>query len=569
MMNQRQAKRVSLPKSQRGFGIISALLALIIGSIVTAGQIQGQQMETQLRAGRLQGDVLNLIKTAANDYSMENYPALQGNLPVTKNGITLPPGDVEGQAMSPSVADLVAMGYLGAGTNAQSTLGVGTYRVRLRREPVACVTIACNIPGAVYIDAPVFKPGTAEMNGVIIGAIMDRVGGDVLVSLNTSPASLLTPNGATFTNPVAGTPAGVVGARIGFGASGFGRFLIMNDPRDPNFQGNLTVFGTIHGRGAIYADTSVGVGTGATGCRLGEILASGEVVSRTAGCIRRAWIDGVNGQAGVADAAGVTRALMDGTTGQVQARDAASTTRALLNGATGEITSNDATGTARAGFTYSGAESVAYADQLRNTAGTAGILANGTVYADNMRNNANTGGVRADGTVFGTSGVFDSITINNSAVAGGACAPANSAVWGFVGAAPTLLKCDGGIWKSANGLVTAINGGACATENQQGITTTGVGLLCSGGTWMLATDRMGKFVVTFAGVGTNTSITSKPACGGGGTPKIYMIPRSVDASTLFINYTATDLGGAWQLNITDGVGAGVPGTVLYQSGCFY
>lgn len=552
-MIQQKVRMPSGRKAQRGFGIVSALLALVIGSIVTMGQIQGRQADAQLRVGGLQGDLLNLIKSAGNDYAMENYPALQSNLPVTKNGFTLAPGAAVGQAMSPRVQDLVNMGYLSPGTTDQATISTGgIYRFQFRREPLACVTTACNIPGTLFIDQPVLVAGTGEMNGVAVGAVMEKVGGDVLVSLNTNPALLTALNGANVANPVAGSPPGVVGARVGFGASGFGRFLVMNDPRDPNFQGDLTVAGTVTA-GTVTAPViisgSIGAGTGIGGCRLGEIMASGEIVSRSAACVRRAWMDGANGQIGVADAAGATRALLDGNTG--------------------DISSRDATGTVRAGFTFQAGQSVAFADNVRNNLNTAGLRADGTVFGESLGNNAATAGIRADGTVFGNLGDFNTIRINNTAVVGAACADPNTAVWGTVSGVPVLLKCEGGAWTSATGVRVSTAGTACATPNQQGVTSTGVGLICQGGAWMSMVDRMGRFVTAATTSVNHGTIVPKPACGSGGLARIYAIPQSIDSSSLYANFLATDNGATWTARITNNTGAALLGSAIAQTGCFY
>ena len=43
-----------------------------------------------MSAGRIQGDLLIQVQEAVNTYALENYPALQNNLPVVKNGAIVP-----------------------------------------------------------------------------------------------------------------------------------------------------------------------------------------------------------------------------------------------------------------------------------------------------------------------------------------------------------------------------------------------------------------------------------------------------------------------------------------------
>lgn len=555
MKNTNEKNRFNrLAAKQRGFGIVSALLALVIGAVVAVGQVEGIQAKRQTSAGALQGDVLNLVKGAANAYAMENYPALQLNQAVTRNGVTLAVGTTAGQAMAPRVEDLVAMGYLNPGTSSQATaVEGGVYRINFRREPVGCVGVACNIPGTLHIDQAILVRGTTEMNGVVIGALMERVGGDVLVALNSSPTVLTAVNGANAANPVTGTPPGVVAVRVGFGAIEFGRYLVLNDPRDPNFRGNVTVAGTLSAArvtAPIIIGDSIGAGTGTGGCRLGEIMVSGQIVSRSTACIRRAWLDGATGQVGVADTAG--------------------TTRALLNGSTGAITSRDATGTVRAGFSYQSGESVAFADNVRNNASTGGILPNGTIYGTQATFASGAAGVTTTGGVFGTAGVFNSITINNSASIGTACSPSNAAVWGYVGAAPVLLKCESGVWRSANGSNIATVGSACTVANQQGTTTLGVGLICHNNAWMRMTDRMGTWAVAETVSVADGTVVTKPACSSGGLPRIFSLPQGIDSSALYVNFYAVDNGASWTARITDGQLNGLSnGGAVAQTGCFY
>lgn len=539
-MNQRLHRRGPQRRHQTGFGVISALLALVIGSIVAMGTIEGKHAEAQTRSGRLQGDLLNLIKDASNMYAMENYPALQSNLPVSKNGVTLAAGSGVGQSMSPRVEDLVAMGYLMAGTSAQASLvDGGMYQIRLRREPAACVGAACNIPGEVFVDRPVWRPGSTEMNGTAVAALMDRVGGDVLVSLNTNPAQLTAMSGASVANPVGGSPSGVVGARVGFGASGFGRFVVLNDPRDPNFQGNLTVAGTVTAP-TIIANTSVGAGTGGAGCRLGEILSSGEILSRTAACVRRAWLDGANGQIGVADAAGTTRGLMDGSTG--------------------EITSRDATGAVRAGFRYVGPTSEAFADQFTLSSGGAGI--------------------RRTGEVYGPSASFQSVTanfasvsglaLNNTVAIGGACVPDAAMGWVMVGGRWTLARCNGGVWDSAGGSVESAVGVACATNGSGAVTAGGEQLICSGGQYVRPADRFGKRIFAESWDVQDGSVVSKPTCVSGSTgAQIFLLAKNEQQASMYVNRYAVDNGGNWSVYFRDGQSNVVSGSFLAKTYCTY
>lgn len=508
---------------------MSALLALVIGSIVMAGQIQGQKTAATVRSASIQAGMMNNLKAAANQYAVENYLALQNTISVTKNGVTLAAGAAPGQAMSPTIENLVAMGYLPIGTSSASSMPEGNYRLQFEKLPAGCVSTSsvCNVTGVLYVDRPLLTQGTTEMNGPAIATVIEHVGADVLVSLNTDAGQLVSPSGATVTNPL-GSNAGVIGARVGFGSMGFGNFLIVNDPRDPNFQGNVTVRETLTAE-TVIVKTSLGVGEGSSGCSLGEITSSGAFLSRTADCILRAWVDGSSGRIGVADAAGNIRAQLDGNDGSLTLRDAANTKTA--------------------GFSWTGGDSTVYADNLRNSAGSAGI--------------------RSDGTVYGDLGEFDTVVINNTAIIGSACPTQNAAVWGALAGAPVLLKCEGGLWVAATGTAIASVGQACTVPNQHGVSNTGVGLICQGGSWMQLSNRMGYWAFANAYLVSHGSVIPKPSCGTGGVARIYATPQAINSSKLYANYRASESASNWTMQVTDNTGAGLDGNAIAQTGCIY
>lgn len=565
-------RQVKLKGAQGGFGIISALLALVIGSIVSVGVIEGKATEVNVNSGRLQGDLLNLMRDATNNYAMENYPSLQQNQPVTKNGVTLSAA----QAMSPQVADLVGMGYLPVGTSAQARLSSGTYRVSLAKTPAGCVGAACDITGQVYIDQPIRKYGSTDMNGMAIGALMDRVGGDVLVSLPSSPASLQGMNGTTLANPVPGNPAGVVGARVGFGAAGFGRFLIINDPRDPNFQGNLTVAGQIQGQdvtanNAVVATNSVGVGTGSSGCRLGEILANGSIVSRAMNCVQRAWLDAPGGNVVAADTSGNPRAIMWGSTGDIHVRNGAGTATVQLEGATGRIGTNGyAPGTLPSGW-GGGVSTWDVAAQ-----GSIGAW-DGTRVRVSMDRNGDLRAFDAAGTYRGGIEISnggnritsDVVRAGLSGTPGAPCG-ANRVYADIATNAtgPGIVMCNGSVWVAVS-MVASDPGAWCATNGAMSVSSSGVSLICQGNQYMSIADRMGRFALLGTYLVGHGAWLGKPACGSGGAPKIYFMPQAIDAQKLYVTFRAADYGGSWQMLIVDGDGSGRPGNGIAQVGCFY
>lgn len=543
--------------SQTGFSLLSVLLALVIGSIIAAGQIEAQQLQQKVTAGRLQGDILNLIKDAANNYTMEAYPALQLDQPVTKGGVTMTPGSTDGQARAPTIANLIAMGYLPAGTSSTAQLNGGTYRVRLEKVPAACVGVACDITGVVYIDQPIRQPGTTSIAGVQIGSLIDAVGGDVVVSLNTNPSTMVGINGVTATNPVAGTPDGVVGARVGFGASGFGRFLVLNDPRNPNFQGNVS----------IAQNLSVG----------GSSTFTGDVSVNN--CVRL-QADGKGGFNCLdpndlpAGFAGGVRAIDVVTSGTVLASDAPAsfagnnTNYALLSKGAAGVEAMVKTSGKVAG------------DRLIPT----GAYAPGSACAD--------AGALARSTASATGGVLVVCSgtfwtpLSTITTAGGAC-PVNGQ--GAVDPQGKQLYCFNGIWNyMTDFLPPATVGGACAVPGAIGYTIVSVGggssaLVCranpSGGAarWFRIQDITTNLVFVTAYEVTHGSVVAKPACafapGQSVTPIAQLIPKVESSSDSGFSRFVIDNGGSWTVQLTNGAGAALSASpaasAVMQVLCYY
>lgn len=553
---QRSHVLASRPR-QGGFSILHVLLALVVTAVIAAGQIQAQQLQSKVSAGRLQGDVLKLLKDAANNYTMEGYSALQLGQPVTKETVTLANGTGVGQSFSPSVANLIAMGYLPANTSSTAQLNGGTYRVRLEKIPAGCVGVACNITGVIYIDQPIRQPGTTNMAGIQVGSLMDAVGGDVVVSMNTNPSILVGINGASVPNPVAGSPDGVVGARVGFGASGFGRFLVLNDPRDPHFQGPVTIAG----------DVSIG----------GTTTVAGDV--NVNNCVRlqadgRGGFNCLDPNDLPAGYAGGVRAVDMVASGRVLASDApaaftgSNTNFALLSPGAAGVEAMVKTSGKVAG------------DRLIPT----GAYAPGSACTD--------AGAVARSTAVASGGVLVVCTgvvwspLSTVATAGTSCPVEGQ---GAVDAQGRQLYCFNGRWTyMTDFLPPAVAGGACGVPGAIGYTVPVVGggasaLVCkanpSGGVnrWFRIQDITTHLVFVTAYEVTHGTVIGKPSCGVAAgqtvTPIPQLIPKVESSDDSGFSRFVVDNGGSWTVQLTNGAGAALSASpsasAVLQVFCYY
>ena len=513
--------------------MLEVSLALIITAFAVAGTIKASIQTQKLELAGIQGDGLSIARGAGEAYSQENYTLLQKGSPVSKNGITLNPGTALGQSYRPTVANLLAMGYLPTGFSVDGSFSngqaPGTYQFKLDRTPAGCELItngaSCDVGGLVYLDKPIVAAGSTEPDGPAMSAIASKIGGNAGFTMLPQPSQLSGMGGAwTAANPLAGNPAGVVAARFGFGSSGLNNFVRLNDTRDPNLQGDLSVAGTITGR------DDVGTSDGVTACLRAALQTDGQIVAKATNCLVRGYIDPNTATIGVTNAAGATSAAMDGNTGTITA--SGSVSGKLLNASTLALPG----------------DACALENDIANTgpmASAAGLLVcRGNVW-------------RNPAMVTSTPGSICSI---NGGIA------VNSAN-------QETLLCQSGRYVSLNQLIkTAVAGDPCPTDTAMAQTTSGAALICQSGTWTNIVDRMGKFAFQAATMVT-VSTTSQgawvaaPTCYANGVPKIYLIPKS-EEQIGYINHFATG-SGPWNVYVQDGEGNAVKGIMIAQTYCYY
>lgn len=516
---------------QRGFTIIEITVAIFISTLIvilTAPAIVRHAEEAGMEST---GVYMSVMKGALESYNLHNHNALANSLPVA--GFVNP--------LSPTIPELITAKYI-------ASPGFPTYTPQ--RQQIKTVVSLTNCPGpsckifsTAYTTAPMVYVGTTEPRYDLVAAYLASPGaaGAGAASQFGAETVLRSPN-FTVPNPVAGNPGGIIAIGTYLDDGIYANFVRVQDTRDPDLLGQLTVAGDVTGK------ANVGTSDGVAACLRTALTNTGTVIANSAACITRAFLNGNTGQAGVADATGATRVLLDGTTGGVS--------------------SFDAGGRNAAGVRYDGfGKSVLYSDSLQNTTGSAKLFENGVVQ-----------GLRGD---------FGSITINNTAGAGAACAVPNEVVRSTVGVTPILLICTGGIWRSGAGSEIANSLTACVVSGAPGISPGGVGQICEGGIWIPNTQRFGRFAATdnFANV-RHGDVMAKPVCAAGGVPKIYFTPQGiVNADALvgpgvtqsFSNFRIDELSspGNYTAVIDDTIGFGaaagspLPGYGLAVTGCFY
>jgi hypothetical protein len=541
---------------QRGNAVIFALLGLLISALGAVGVLQGSRLQARHEAGNGEATILDNLRGAANNAIFEAMGLIQNGAAFSKNGVTITPASVDGELVwSPSVGQLVAMGYLPPGWIAtSSTLNNAPYAIAFNRVPAGCVVAACNIEGHVVLRGPI-RSGPADSDGAVIGPILARIGADSGVSLPTDPAHIQGfGNTWTLDNPVPGQPAGVVAVRIGTASSGYGQFVRIGDIRDPNLLGNLTVAGNtlFGGSGSLSEFRSTlqvdgqrvelrdAAGTPCVSLRpdgVVDILCNGSL-SATTGLFR----DGAGHTTTVA-ATGLV------TGGSVAADDGLST-----SAMTAFASADPNALVVKAGDLF-----------VRNPAGTAllRVAANGDVTAGNDL--VATGAVQAQ-----------RLTLSASVNEGDACGPGQVAMMATGG----LATCQGATFRATARYARL--GATCATAGLQAVdAATGDTLACRGGYYAsqsgLTSSRVymagfavhhGDFVAAAMALPNGCPATASPI-----PPQatIFLLPQT-DAETAgnpVLNRNAMWNGQGWTISLTDGTGAATTSNVVAEVYCLY
>jgi len=507
----------SLPRAVRGFIITELILGIAVIAALTAFVTQQQVISQAEDAyAKATGGYLDSIREALALYSHTNFERLEAGTAVA--GVANP--------MAPTVAELKANGWL----NAQlPDRGPGGFVPLITGTRVGCPSPSvnnptCRIGFVASTPASMVFPRTGNMPryDMAATAMQEAKGGGM--SFPTDPNRL---RGATFNinNPIAGNPGAVVGSATYLDTAFYNQFVRMNDWRDPNLQGNLTVGGNllINGTTRLVGDTRIdgqlvvmrditaagSVGAGNNGlCNRAEMLPDGRIVARS-------------------DCSDANRILSDPTNSQLTIR----------RGGIDRIALDASTGSGRIGLSdWSGASTV-------NLDGGAGRVS--ARY------------LNVDGTAQGVSGQ--------------ACATEGDIVKDASGVG-TALFCRSGVWRPF-GPVQAQKGAACTNEGSFGVDpATLVGFVCraegGGGSlvWVKLSERVTRSVLVARYFGKNGWFIPAPTadqCPSPGVPTVLIVPAETATDYALLpprnRYVAAAVpsGGGWlfSLKLSDGTAA--------------
>ncbi|KFC72652.1 hypothetical protein [Massilia sp. LC238] len=193
-------------KNEGGYLLLELALVLAVSTILLTGQIS--QIINAVDEGNAisTAKYLQVLQGGVNKYHQDNDVALK-TVGATITGFANP--------LQPTVAELLARGYLEAGFPARSPLGLA-FQSRLTRSGTCPSGPDCRVSGFATSTAP-YRDGEGRLRLDLLTSAVTYIGLDAGMSLPESPALLTTVGGATVANP-AGAVAGTLAIRIGHGS---------------------------------------------------------------------------------------------------------------------------------------------------------------------------------------------------------------------------------------------------------------------------------------------------------------------------------------------------------------
>lgn len=507
-------------KRQSGMTLLEVTLAIalsaIIGTVYKSYEVIAMA-EDSLAEGV--GAHLLLVQQGALKYSQTKFVELSAGTAVT--GVTV--------ALTPTIAELKNIGMLSS--NVRDTTVTGQpIKVSLAR--VGCPGVGCQVNGIVYVDGPlkVRRTGDRARHDLVSVAVSTMRGAGAASYLD-DPAIIRSASGSA-PNPT-GSNAGIVAALTFMDMAFYNQFVRLNDTRDPNLAGNLTVAGdtAIGGQASITGSLTGSAGASfvgdltsgnkvavvSGGCERTSLTASGGLLIRNAACQQVATIDAA-GRLQLSSG-GVARAFLDPSSSSFSMLDASGVPTVSLSQVAGggKVTAHNSAGTESASI--DGATGLVRGSRMAMTAGA------------------------TEGAACGP-GVSDGDIVRDTGSATG-----------------TILTCRSGAWV-APGLSRVAIGAACANASQLAQTNTGASAICRGGTWVSLGDRITRQVQVGRFSVVEGSSVSKPACGVGGASTLLVTPvdtvsdyAGVPPRNRYVAY-ADDVGPSWtvRLRLVDSMG---------------
>jgi len=539
------------PRRQGGFLMLEFILYLGVVAMLAIYVNKELVTKTEESLATGSGVYLQTVASAAQNHVLLNFNSYANNTPVA--GVAT--------LLQPTIPELVALGRLNGGFPGGANQMPTRQTAQVNITRTSCPGASCQVTVLVCTTTPVTLGGTATRFD-LASTMVEAQNGTGGQSLYGSGGGTIRGAALNEPNPM-GSVEGIVCGSGKVDVGMYSNFLVLNDTRNPNFQGGLTVAGattlngntTVNGNATVSGSATVGgcitlsnsSGRAGFGCanpadlpagytggvRSVDVVANGSILAST----NPAGFTGSNGNyayVGVAGGVGEVR-----TSGRAQAD------RLVPSGA----------------YAVGSACTAADEGAIARQSGGSGLV---TCRASQWR------------------------ALATFATAGAACAPNGAMADDGTGA---QLLCMGGTWRPMTNLFAAgTPGGSCTNVGTVAYDTANNNeiLLCrqnpAGGSarYMRLRDVTSHLVfvqsyeVTDTSVGASGTVskpTCSPASGMSATPVIQLIPKIFSTPDGGLAAYAIDTGAAWQIYLRNGNGAVLSGNpsarALANVYCFF
>jgi len=235
-MQNRRSTHPHLHK-QRGNAIVGVIIAILVVALLSIWYSRVAVDRSKTQAGETYGQSVRDINDALGLYITNTTRAQALRTGGTIAGVA--------NIMAPTVAELQGLGLFGSANVRTTPFNGGSYGTLVALMPSGCSGSNCLIGTKLWLTNPVLDSTTNQPDIVTLGAMASRLQGKAAFS--ASSGTNINIGSYTFANPDTSSPkrAGIFVAVNGEGSLFDANYVRINDTRDLNLQGDMTVAGYV------------------------------------------------------------------------------------------------------------------------------------------------------------------------------------------------------------------------------------------------------------------------------------------------------------------------------------
>jgi hypothetical protein len=450
--------------------------------------------------------------------------------------------DVPGTAndLQPTLAELQALGRL---PNTFPVASPGNQLVRVFITRTGCPGPGCNLVAMACLTEPMRVRARArdDLATVAMSAMDGRGGRSHVAAPDMIRGTLM----GAVPNPF-GSVSGIVCGQTNVDAGVFESFARLRDTRDLDLRGGLTISGTNPTGEALRVNGDIMTVNPATGAVCVRILRNGQIDINCDGRL--------NATLGTFTAAGTTVRVGQTGTGFAVETNGRVRGEAGFWSAVGSLFGDNTLGVRAAGAVFT----------IQTQAGVDALA---------VHDNGRTGSRTSLATP--VLGLTDPVTVGTSCATPGATvgatnvtAAATTTLRSLVGGGLAICDPTSGRWSPVTRVVQENT--PCSPEGITGVTSDGVGQICTNGRFMSLQDRMGYLIEVETYRVVDNSLVPKPSCPPASRgSRLYLGAGNESQTIQTMNRYYIDNGTSWTVRMTNHLNQPISGDVLVTTYCQY